>query len=218
MNSALSSNDRRAAGAALVLATVFSLLVIAFHPSDGPNLAGMIARAEMAGAAETVHGILITLALCWLVALASFAADLGLHRGLVRTGLILYGVGVIALIAGALINGFVTTDVAGRLREGGADEALRQAIGQLLWAANQALIKFGTIAMSAGIASWAIEQIRGPLLVRLTGAVGLLASLAGVLVPMGWIGVDTVLGMTVVIAMQGAWYLAVGALLVARKA
>jgi hypothetical protein len=97
-----------------------------------------------------VHaGMIVCVIALWL-ALAEWSAWRG--SALARIAEKLYGLGAIAMIGAALINGFAIDHLANNALQDGA-EGLRDAarVIPLAWSLNQTLAGFGVFALSGGI-------------------------------------------------------------------
>lgn len=201
------SNSQRVAGAVLVAASVLSLAAVLHHPhGDGHGADLLSSLQHISGLNRAIHGTLIvTLLLLWLSLSEYSAVRL---RALVRSALLSYSVGALAMIGAALTNGFVLSALVARAT--GADAAAQAEILQLLplsWAINQTLAAFGLLLMSVGIALWSLDQWRRA---RLIAAIGLtVAGGLGLAYLAGLLRMD-VPGMIAIVLGQGVWYLATG--------
>ncbi|TNJ33932.1 hypothetical protein E1B00_11435 [Arenimonas terrae] len=145
----------------------------------------------------------------WL-ALAEWTAWRG--TALARIAEKLYGLGAIAMIGAALINGFAIDHYASSALQGGPD-ALRDAarVMPLAWSLNQTLAGFGVFALSGGIVAWSIDLWRGP------GVLARVAATYGVVVMLGLCATFAfsafeldVTGMAAVVLAQAFWYVTTG--------
>jgi hypothetical protein len=112
------------------------------------------------------------------------------------------------------VDGFITPGVA-QLAPGAGTPEL-QVTARLLTLCmlfNQALAKLGTVALSAGIAAWSADLLRGPGLARAMGVAGILVGVAcaGAMLS-GSLHLD-VHGMMAVLVMQALWTIGVGVLM-----
>lgn len=215
------SRAARGAGALLIAATILEVAVMAHHPSiKTQNLAHAIEELRtMVALSAWVHGALIALMLASYYGFTQFALLRGLHRPLVRVGLIAYTVGVFAMIGAALIDGFVCPRVALPTVElGSGDIRVTGQILVLCGLLNQAAANLGAVAMSAGIAAWSLDLLRGAGLQRTIGVLGVLVGLgpAAALV-FGAIALN-VHGMLLVVILQAIWTLGIGTLLLTQRA
>jgi len=203
----------RAAGMALGASSVLSLLLVAMHPTihtapAGEVLDQLIKSRTLDG---FVHGSLIALLVGFLFGFTGFAIRLGLSRGPVLLGLIAYGVGVIATIGAAVIDGFVGPAFAAHVP---ADQAT-VALDILIFAsvAIQDLTKLGFIGLSLGILACSVPLLGDRGLGRTTGWLGLVA---GALPAVFILAVDPGLGphvLIMILLVQAIWNIAAAALL-----
>src|SRR5438105_7176724 len=99
----------RAAGVAIALASLLSVAFMATHPTvharePADFVAAVGRRAVVNG---VVHGSLIALVAVLVCGLSCLASRLGMNSVWVRAGLVAYGLGAIAEVAAALVNGFI---------------------------------------------------------------------------------------------------------------
>jgi hypothetical protein len=210
----------RTAGVLLIAATTLEVAVMAHHPSiKTANLALAIEKLRtMVALSAWVHGTLIALLLVGYYGFTQFAFRRGLSRPLVLVGLIAYAAGMFALIAAALIDGFVTPRVVLPTTVLGLGDM--HVTGQILVLCsllNRATADFGAVAMSVGIAVWSIDLLRDAGFRRATGVLGVLVGLVpAIALVFGALALD-VHGMLLVVILQAIWALAVGTLLVTRR-
>ncbi len=206
----LRTGESRLAGVLLIALVVVSLAFMAHHPTLGTpghdTLAGE-AAAE-AGLNGAVRGALIVVTLGFYVILSGLSAALGASRLTVRaaqTGLV---TATAAMTGAALISGFIVPDTAASLIRGGA-EAEFPALLRMLGAANQTLAKAGTLAYGGAFLFWSMRMVFVKGFVRIAGLAGLIAggALAAAMLT-GAVRLD-VDGMTLVVAVMGAWFLLV---------
>lgn len=218
-----SSTDRAglAAGIILIVSTLLTILAMAHHPStSAQDMAGAIEQIrQMAVHAAWVHGSLIGLMLVSFWALTEYSQRRGMERPLVRGGLVFYGAGVMTMIGAAAVSGFVTSRIPSLLPDAGGEElhviALLINLSGFL---NQAFANIGAVAMSAGILVWSIGLLHSTGWTRLVGGLGVVAGLApAAAIVVGGLHLN-VWGMTAVVLVQAVWNIAIGALLIARKA
>jgi hypothetical protein len=203
---------RRLVGGTLIGASALSLLAMSHHPSaHGMTEELWVADLVRIGAlSRPVHaGMIVCVIALWL-ALAEWSAWRG--KALTRIAEKLYGLGAIAMIGAALINGFVIDHLASNALEDGA-EGLRDAarVMPLAWSLNQTLAGFGVFALSGGIVAWSLD------LWRLPGVVARVTAAYGVVVMLGLCGAFAfgffpldVPGMGAVVAAQAVWYVLAG--------
>jgi hypothetical protein len=182
----------RAAGIALIGAAAASMLAMAHHP------ASLRAGAMIA----IVHGAMILFAGMMMFGFTHVARRRGLDWPAVLAGLVAYGIGIVATIGAATVNGFAAPALAAH---GASHDAF-----DTLWFLNQALARLGVVATGAAYALWALD------LWRRWKAVALLGLLAGgvpaLLLLGGWIDMHLGWAMLVYPA-QVSWAALIGWLL-----
>jgi hypothetical protein len=171
----------RTYGALLLACALLSLLVAAHHPGpEAHDAAGMLrALAARSGMIEGVHGALLAIFAIELAGWYGFARLLGIHRPLAAAGLILMGLGGVAMIAAGTINGFAVPSFASAYANASpADAAVAAKVLRLCWALNQALASLGAVAMGGAILLWSLALIGRGGSSRLVGLGGAIAALA----------------------------------------
>ena len=203
---------RRLVGGTLIGASALSVLAMSHHPTaHGMSKELWVADLVRIGAlSRPVHaGMIVCVVAIW-VALAEISTWRG--SALARIAEKLYGLGAIAMVGAALINGFAIDGFASNALRDGPD-ALRAAadVMPLAWSFNQTLAGFGVFALSAGILAWSVDLWRGP------GVLARVAAAYGVVVTLGLCGAFAlnvfkldVMGMTSVVVAQAAWYVITG--------
>ena len=213
-----SGSPSRAAAIALVASTVLSIVAVAAHPTiSGGGAASQILRdmVEARAADEHVHGVVIAVMVGYFFGFAGFAVHLGLHCAPVRVGLVAYGIGGLAMIGAALLDGFITPAFSAQF-VGAAPDKADQAVAILTfgWIAIQYLSKLGFIGMSIGMLGCSIPLLGEPGLARLTGVIGLVSGglpVAFLVLAKADLGPPLLL---MILAVQSIWNLAAAALLV----
>jgi hypothetical protein len=203
---------RRLVGGTLIGASALSLLAMSHHPTaHGMTDELWVADLVRIGAlSRPVHGGMIVCVIAIWLALGEWSAWRG--GALTRVAEKLYGLGAIAMIGAALINGFAIDHLASNALKDGA-EGLRDAarVMPLAWSLNQTLAGFGVFALSAGIVAWAVDLWRVP------GVFSRVAAAYGVVVMLGLCSAFAfglfpldVRGMSAVVVAQATWHLMFG--------
>lgn len=207
----------RLAGAALVTAHALAIAAMLHHPTAHGDTPAQVVDGfvRMQGLNTGVHAAMIAMLLVSWLALAEFSALRGARRALVRSAGLLYAAGTAGMVGAGLTNGFIATRIA--VAAHGGDARALAAAGDLLrlcWAANQTLAGFGLYALSAAIALWSLDLLRGGRgLARGTGSYGLaIAVVGGSGHALGVFELD-VHGMAAVVAAHAVWYVLVGVLM-----
>ncbi|MEJ7746886.1 MAG: hypothetical protein WKF61_09065 [Luteimonas sp.] len=201
------------AGATLVAASALAVLAMSHHPTahGGTPEAWVGEMARIGGLSRAVHAAMIGTVIAIWLALDTWSDARG-GRGAVRVAARLYGLGALAMIGAALLNGFAVDALAARALQSGPDAVQGAArLVPLTWALNQTLAGFGVFMLSGGIAAWSLDLWRTPgALARTTAGYGVLTTvLACVAYALGLFRLD-VMGMGAVVVAQGVWYVLVG--------
>jgi len=207
----------KVAGYAIGSCALLTMLAIALHPHSESRKADelVVEVARLAPMLRIVHGTVIAFMLALLYGFTIYSMRRGLRREAVVGALVAYAAGVGVLILAALIDGFLIPLVAARYA-GVPPDVLRVGAGvlTLCGAAIQVLSKFGVIALSAAIALWSTDLLRGRGVLRGAGIVGYAAAL----IPLGvlFAGGEFLVPMTlsIIVIAQGIWYLAIATLLI----
>jgi hypothetical protein len=216
----MNQRDSKIYGAILIGSALLSLLAAAHHPSASSHDIASALRllSREAGMIAGIHALLIALFLMELLGLYGFARLLGLARPLPAAGLILIGTGTMTMLGAAAINGFAAPHFASDM-SGIAPADMRNAamLLRLCWDLNQALASIGAFAWGAGLIAWSIDLARRAGLVRITGVVGLAASLVMVgALATGLLRLH-VAGFIAVAALMSAWSIAAGLLMLTGR-
>jgi hypothetical protein len=210
----------RIAAWVLIAVPLLEIAAMAHHPSISSHEPVQIVTQlrALAALAAQVHGILIALLYACLLAVTQFAAERGLARAAVRSGLLAYAAGVIIMTPAGLVDGFILPRVALVLPGvAPAEPALIAQFALFAMLFNQAFAKCGAILMSAGIAALSLDLLRGALPQRALGIFGLASGLGCALaVGSGYLTLD-VHGMSAVVLLQALWTIGAGVLLLLRR-
>ncbi len=203
----------RIAGAILIATSLFSVVLMAHHPSVAAlGMSEAIAEiARKAPLSQVVHGGLIALMGMQAFALLDLSTRLGLHRATVRAAVIAYGAGVLSMTGAALVSGFLISSLG--LKYDGASAETLEPLRATLAAcalANRTLANFAVTATSLAMVLWSSALLARRGVARAIGALGLLAGIvpAAALLA-GALRLD-VGGMTLVVLAQTAWNVALG--------
>jgi hypothetical protein len=205
------------AGTVIGIATVLTIALVAHHPvaagQDHSEILNDIVR--QASMDRLVHGGLIAIVGALLFGFSLFASCLDASRPLIRLGLIAYTAGCAGLVGAAVIDGFITPDIATRFAAAPADD-LRVAYGFLIFggSAIQYLTKLSFVLLSTGIASWSLALIGAGGPRRWAGLFGLIAGGVPTLLILTTGTVMTPYSLIAILALQGVWNLAISALLI----
>lgn len=215
-----SDHHARAAGIGLITASLLSVLAMAHHPTvTTPDITQALQQLkDLAGLSGWVHGILIALMLLIFWCLTEYSLRRGVEKPLIRAGLIFYGAGMVSMIGAATVSGWLTARV-GALVPAPNDQDLHllAILINFSFSMNQVLANLGAVAMSAGILAWSLGLMHDKGWNSGVGALGILVGIAPALALMvGGMHLD-VHHMLMVVVLQGAWYIALGVLLVMKR-
>lgn len=185
-----------------------TIAAMAIHPvAHTGELAGFlreVADGELLN--RGAHSLAIAgicVVLCGFVGLAG-AMDLRLTA--VRCGLVAMGVGIVALIGAATINGQILTNIAVRYVD--VEPAKQEAARGLLMfchAANLACDHLGVIGMSAGIVAWSIVFLHRGRSTRTLGILGVVGGIVPVVALLAGQLPMTVHGFGAFVLVQAVW-------------
>jgi hypothetical protein len=203
----------RAAGWAIAVAAIVTLFAVLIHPSlGGRNPARALADIVTMGPMDRlVHGVVIAAEIVLLASFSIVSTRLGMGRLAVVAAFAAYAIGVGSTIAAAVIDGFITPDVAAQYA-GGPQTQIGTGIALLTLCsiALQDLTKVGTAAMSAAIVVWSLALFeRTSLAARGLGVLGIASSVFAV----AMLSVTARISPHVLlaaIAAQILWYVGVG--------
>lgn len=208
------ARDREDRGSALCMfiGTGIILAAMSVHPTAHTHDLATFFRETADGALlnRVVHGSAIFGMWISFCGQCGLALALGLHRPIVRLGLIFALVGAIVLTGAATANGVILPWLAERYVE--ADAATQQSARPLLvftTAANRACDHIGIVALGLGLAAWSVVLLRSPATLALAIAgficgVGPIVALFIGKLPM------TVHGFGLFALVQGLWIIAAG--------
>lgn len=205
--------SERIAGLILISASVLLFVMVLHHPQAGGHgtteWLGSLERVS--SLSRAVHGALIVnVILIWL-SLTEYSVSR--PRALVRSAWLCFGLGALAMIGAALLNGFVLSALASQaIKSGATAQAEILHLLPLSWAMNQTLSAFGLLMSSVGMALWALDQWRAG--VKLAGSLGVLAAGAILLAWLtGALRMD-VTGMIALVLASSVWYCATGFIMI----
>ena len=209
----------RIAAIALITVNVLSMFAMMHHPvaHADSHTSFLQSLTNISGLNQLVHGSLIaTMLITWL-SLVEFAVP-AWKQASVRNGILLYSIGIMAMLGAALTDGFVIIHLAKGLLDASSElQAASPLLFKMTWAINQTLAGFSVIMLCAGIGCWSVHLLSGTRYARLLAIAGLL--MVAVQLGMQWIhhGHFGVTEMLVFVVWHSLWCIAM-ALLVLRKA
>lgn len=244
-DSPASASPSRFGGIVLIAGSLLTIAFMIYHPTIRAKglteLVDEFARQQWVNG--LVHGSLIALMGLLVVGFSCLSSRMGWQHPLVRAAFISYGMGVIAMIAAALISGFIIPDfVEGyqarlthqmKLSDHGhavqslpADpspaasheqlKSMLQIMG-LARSGNQVCSRMGVLASSVAYLLWSLVLLRSKGVVKW---VGILGTIAGLLLTasllLGYLPMN-VHGMLVFVGVQACWSVAAGWMMLVRR-
>ncbi len=214
------STGTRSAGAAIAAATIVSTIFVALDRSGGGSNPMQILQgiAGLTLLKEAVHGVAIASVCAYAFGYTSLSRRLGLYRPLVLSGLVVYLIGCIAMVAATLLDGFVTPHIAADAIRA-TDPARVQFAYDLVHYIGVVLndaAKLGWILQAAGAAAWSLVLLGERGAARIVGVLGVLSSvLVCALVAVSTVNMSMAALLGVLLA-QLVWNLAAAAFLFRR--
>jgi len=169
----------RQAGAAIIIASLLSVVLMALHPHyESRTAADFIEESSRKALVNgVIHGGLIALIGVLVSGLSCFASRLGPGSAAVRAGLVAYVMGAAAMMAAALVSGLIIPEFVSEFEGRPNEELAMMRLGiALCHAANQVCSRMGVLAMAVAIALWSAELARRPGGPRVAGVLGLVTA------------------------------------------
>ena len=139
-----SSRSDRTVGVILLVASVFTVVAMAHHPSG----------AHGGKLVYVVHGTMIVLLSSTFFGLCYYSMRRDLGRLLILAALVAYGLNYFAHIIAGTVNGFIVPALAER----GQD--IPHALFVFAWESNQAFARLGTAATAVAFVLWGLDLLR----------------------------------------------------------
>lgn len=204
-------NDNRLGGLALMLGAVSGIITLTFHPGGGGQHHVSPAQFEMLIAVIIgVHAFAIT------GLPVSFAGALALTRRidsplrLAVLGLIVYGFGLVAMMAAATISGLVSPGILRQIVAHSAASDQWQTLMTYNHSINQGFACVGTVAFSVAILFWSILIIKRQTLPIALGIYGIISAIAVVVsLFAGLLDLD-LHGFRIITLVQAIWFFLAG--------
>ncbi len=210
------TTNARTVGWILIAGATLSLGFAMAHPQLTAHELNAVLRQMIAGATFNgwVHGILMALYVILAAGLLGFSRLLGLDRPLVSLGMVAYGVGIIAMVGAAVINGFALSLFAGRYaavkpEQANAVAASINAMGSI----SGAWAGVGAVASSMAILVWSVTLLRFGGGWRVAGVIGMAIGAATSVMLISGTIILNVHGFMLLIFSQSIWIVAIGYLL-----
>lgn len=213
----LGMKDNRLGGIALIVGAVSGMITMGLHPVAGPNPITPAQFEKLAALMIGVHVLAIAgVPFCFLGALA-LARRLDSPGRLALAGLVIYSLGLIAVVIAPALSGLVGTEILRRIIAGGSDGELWRTLSKYNFLINQAFAKIFVVASCSAVALWSLAIIKRRAFPVALGIYGLLLG-AGLVILLisGNLSLDAH-GFGLVVFSQAIWFVVAGIFLMRSK-
>jgi hypothetical protein len=205
--------DNRLGGIALIVGTVSGMITMSLHPVAGPHPITPEQFEKLAALMVGVH----VLAIAGIP--FSFLGALALTRRLdspgrpALVGLVIYSLGLVAVMIAPAISGLVGTEIIRHVIERGTDSEQWRTLMKYNFLINQAFAKIFVLASCSAVALWSLTIIRHRMFPVALGMYGLLIGSGTIIVLIcGTLSLDAH-GFGLVVFSQAIWFIVAGILL-----
>ncbi|HWM26797.1 MAG TPA: hypothetical protein VNP98_18410 [Chthoniobacterales bacterium] len=202
--------DNRLGGIALIIGAVSGMITMSLHPVTGAH---PITPAQFEKIAMFMVGVHV-LAIAGVP--FSFLGALALTRRLdspgrvAMTGLVIYGLGLVAVMIAPAMSGLVGTEIIRKMIARGPGSEQWRTLMEYNFLINQAFAKIFVVASCSAIALWSFMIVKNRALLIAVGIYGLLLGPALVIAMMtGGLSLD-VHGFGLIIFGQAIWFIVAG--------
>jgi heme A synthase len=203
-------NDNRLGGLALILGAVSGLVTLTFHPGGGGHPLTPAQFEMLIGLIIGIHALAITglpISFAGAVALTR-QIESPLRLGLL--GLVLYGFGLVAMMAAATLSGLVTPEILRHIVTRSPASDQWQTLMTYNHSINQGFARVGAVSFSIAILLWSILIWKRRILPAALGVYGMVSAI-GVLVALFGGLLDLELhGFRIITLVQALWLLVAG--------
>jgi hypothetical protein len=205
--------DNRLGGIALIVGAVSGMITMSLHPVAGAHPITPEQFEKLAPLMIGVHVLAIAgVPFSFLGALA-LARRLDSPSRLALAALVIYSLGLIAVMIAPAISGLVGTEIIRHVIERGADSEQWRTLMKYNYLINQAFAKIFVVASCSAVALWSLTIIQRRVFPVALGIYGLLLGLSLVIAMMsGALSLDAH-GFGLIIFSQAIWFIVVGVLL-----
>lgn len=193
----------------VVASSLLMIVSMLFHPD------GVQGDGSQSQTMRLVHGSLMLLVGFNAAAVSVFVSKFEQTTWATRTGQVFYGLGVVGVMLGTLVSGFVQSGLSDMSASSSISQSSFEALNAFAAIVNQSLIQCGIFALGVGGLAWGGQLLVGQTNDKSFGAIGSLLSLflvIGILFG-GNIGVGFMTILTAVIVLWHAsfalWFLRV---------
>lgn len=209
--------DNRLGGIALIVGAVSGMITMSLHPVAGAH---PITPAQFEKLATLMIGVHV-LAIAGIP--FSFLGALALTRRLdspgrlALAGLVIYSVGLVAVMIAPAISGLVGTEILRHIIARGPESEQWRTLMQYNFLINQAFAKIFVVASCSAVALWSLTIVKRRAFSIALGIYGLLLGPALVIAMItGGLSLDAH-GFGLIIFSQAIWFIVAGILLLRSK-
>lgn len=209
--------NQTVSGWILVAAPLLELAMMAIHPSGRTAFASQEQLLRVAPLNAWVHGIAIASVLACIAGSVGLSRRLGMERVDVTAGLVAFAVAAGAAAVAATLNGFVATSLGMEIftAADAVDRAQARSLLHYNGMLNQVAVKVHIAAVACAILSWSWAIYRTRAFPRPFAWVGGVLAAALLAMLLAGLRMD-VHGFGLVVALQAAWLVGAGWLLLRR--
>ena len=205
--------DNRLGGIALVLGAVSGMITMSLHPVEGAHPITPAQFESLAGLMVGVHALAIAgLPFSFLGGFA-LTRQLDSPGRVALTGLVIYALGLVAVMIAPALSGLVGTDILRHIVAREPEREQWRMLMQYNFMVNQAFARIFVVASSTAIVLWSCRMVKGQLISVGLGIYGLLLGPALVIAMVaGGLRLD-VHGFGLITFSQAVWFILAGVLL-----
>jgi hypothetical protein len=196
------TQDARPYGLALIGGTLAGIVTMAFHPTGHRLLADFEGVAPVN---RGVHALAIAGTIATVIGLVGLRRALSARQVLADAAFVSYGFGAIAVMFAAIASGFIQTDIAAMVLEGGdAARATWDPFGDYTYVFNQAATKVFVVTASLGIVLFSVAMLGVARFGKALGVTGIAVGLAASLAVIAGVAMD-IHGFGAIVLAHGTW-------------
>ena len=205
--------DNRLGGIALIMGAVSGMITMSLHPVAGAHPITPAQFEKLATLMIGVHVLAIAgIPFSFLGALA-LTRRLDSPSRLALAGLVIYSLGLVAVMIAPAISGLVGTEILRHVIERGAESEQWRTLMKYNFLINQAFAKIFVVASCSAVALWSLTIVKSRALPVAIGIYGLLlGSVSVIALICGALSLDAH-GFGLVVFSQAVWFIVAGILL-----
>jgi hypothetical protein len=209
--------DNRLGGIALIVGAVSGMITMSLHPVTGPHPITPAQFEKLATLMIGVHVLAIAgIPFSFLGALA-LTRRLNSPARLALVGLVIFSLGLVAVMIAPAISGLVGTEILRHVIERGADTEQWRTLMKYNYLINQAFAKIFVAASCSAVALWSLTIVQRRAFPVALGIYGLLLGPTLVIAMItGGLSLDAH-GFGLIIFSQAIWLIIAGILLLRSK-